>query len=300
MEETMQTRLSIGRKIIVILLNFVILINLLLIGISFNLKNVVTKTAENADTAKVISDKLMNLVKEDLTVPAVKLETLENEIRESRFLEDITSKYIASIVEQLDKGATDFAFDINIRNEIEEIINLALNEMKNETNSIILGTLVNSLRQQALNQSERIEKSVNEHITTAVNNYVEGKEIYIKAYSILISGWFQLILAALLIFNFILLIADTKSASITLLSISTCFILTGLLYISIIYFYIEDIFHKVTNRYLEAAIDLSTTPVIRYGIIMLVAGICGAALGCFLLTYAQHNKKVMLKQLHND
>ncbi len=278
----MKKHLSIRRKIILILLNFIMIINLLMMGISFQLKNMVIDTLCTPTVSEAISNKIVDIVKENLGINTDKFQNIETAITENDYIEHITSKYVEAIIEQLNNGNTEFTFNVEISAEITDLIEAIVNSFKDSTNSSLLNKVIDSFSEQILNQAKNVENTINEYITENVNKYANQYDTYIKIYSILISTWFKGLLIAFIIVLFILCIIDTKSIGTTLLSFGSCSLFVGLLYISILFNWASNIFKAMSQQYVGTALDLSYTYFMKTGIIMITAGILGIIAGMII------------------
>ncbi len=278
----MKKNLSIQRKIILFLLNFIMIINLLIMGISFQLKNIVADTLCTQTVSEAICNKIIDIVKENLGINTDKFKNIEDAITENDYIEDITSKYIESIIEQLNNGSTVFTFNIEITTQIKDLIKAIVNSFKESTNSSLLNKVIDSFSEQILNQSKNVENTINEYITENVNKYARQYDTYIKIYSVLISTWFKGLLIAIVIVLLILCIIDTKSIGTTLLSFGGCCLLVGLAYVSILCNFASSIFQTMSAQYIGTTLPLSNTYFVRTGIIMIIAGILGIAAGIFI------------------
>lgn len=271
----MKKNLSIQRKIILFLLNFIMIINLLIMGISFQLKNIVTDTLCTPTVSEAICSKIIDIVKENLNINTNTFKNIENAITENDYIEDITSKYVESIIEQLNNGNTKFTFNVEITTQITDLIKAIINSFKDATNSSLLNKVIDSFSGQILSQAKNVENTINEYITENVNKYANRYNTYIKIYSILISTWFKGLLIVIVIVLFILCIIDTKSFGTTLLSFGGCSVLTGLAYVSVLYNFASNIFQIMSQQYIDTTLHLSNTYFVKTGIIMIIAGILG-------------------------
>lgn len=278
----MKKHLSIRRKIILILLSFIMIINLLMMGISFQLKNMVIDTLCTPTVSEAISNKIVDIVKENLGINTDKFQNIETAITENDYIEHITSKYVEAIIEQLNNGNTEFTFNVEISAEITDLIEAIVNSFKDSTNSSLLNKVIDSFSEQILNQAKNVENTINEYITENVNKYANQYDTYIKIYSILISTWFKGLLIAFIIVLFILCIIDTKSIGTTLLSFGGCSLFVGLLYISILFNWASNIFKAMSQQYVGTALDLSYTYFMKTGIIMITAGVLGIIAGMII------------------
>lgn len=269
----MKKKLCIQRKIILFLLNFIMIMNLLIMGISFQLKNIVTDTLCTSTVSEAISNKIIDIIKENLNINTNKFKNIETAITENDYIEDITSKYIESIIEQLNNGNTEFTFNVQITAQITDLIKAIVNSFKESTNSSLLNKVIDSFSEQILSQAKNVENTINEYITENVNKYASQYDTYIKIYSVLISTWFKGLLIAIIIVLFILCIIDTKSISTTLLSFGGCSLFVGLIYISILFNLASSIFQTISQQYVGTILYLSHTYFIKTGIIMIIAGI---------------------------
>lgn len=275
----MKKKLSIQRKIILFLLNFIMIINLLIMGISFQLKNIVADTLCTPTVSEAISNKIIDIVKENLNINTDKFKNIETAITENDYIEDITSKYIESIIEQLNNGNTEFTFNVQITAQITDLIKAIVNSFKESTNSSLLNKVIDSFSGQILSQAKNVENTINEYITENVNKYARQYNTYIKIYSIFISTWFKGLLIVIVIILFILYMIVTKSISTTLFSFGGCSLFVGLLYISILFHFASNIFQAISQQYIGTALHLSYTYFLKTGIIMIISGTLGITAG---------------------
>lgn len=278
----MKKNSSIKHKIILFLLNFIMIITLLIMGISFQLKNIVTDTLCTPTVSEAICNKIIDIVKENLDINTDKFKNIENAITENDYIEDITSKYIESIIEQLNNGNTIFTFNVEVTAQITDLIKAIVNSFKESTNSSFLNKVIDSFSEQILSQAKNVENTINEYITENANKYANQYQTYIKIYSILISTWFKGLLIAIIIVLFIFCIIDTKSIGTTLLSFGGCSLLVGLGYVSILCNFASKIFQTISQQYIGTALHLSNTYFVKTGIIMIIAGILGIIAGIFI------------------
>lgn len=285
----MKKRLSISRKIILFLLNFIMIIDLLTIGISFQLKNVVTDTLCSTTVSELISVKMVAIIKENLNINTDTFKNIETVITENHYINDITSKYMASIIEQLNNGNTQFTFHVDITAELTNLIQSIVHSFKDSTHSSILNKVIDSFSEQIVNQAKNIENTINTYISQNVNTYIQRFDTYIKIYSILISAWFKVLLIVIGIVLFVLCIFDTKSVGTALLSLGGCSLLVGLSYASILFVFASNVFQIISQRYVGETLHLSYTYFITNGMIMIIIGILGIG-GSIIKNKKHHNQ----------
>lgn len=275
----MKKNLSISRKIILFLLSFIMIINLFIMGISFQIKNIATDTLCTPTVSEAICDKIIVIVKENLGINTDKFQNIEQAITENDYIKEITLKYIEAIIEQLNNGNTEFTFNVEITAQITDLIKAIVNSFKESTNSSLLNKVIDSFSEQILSQAKSVENTINEYITENANKYASQYDTYIKIYSILISTWFKALLIGIVIVLSILCMIVTKSIRTTLLNFGGCSLFAGLTYISIFFNFVSNIFQAISQQYVGTTLHLSHTYFIKSGIIMIIAGILGIVAG---------------------
>lgn len=278
----MKKKLSIPRKIILFLLNFIMIINLFIMGISFQLKNIAADTLCTPTVSEAICNKIVDIVKEKLNINTNQFQNIEQAITDNDDMKEITLKYIDAIIEQLNNGNTTFTFHVEITAQITNCIHSIINSFKESTNSSLLNKVIDSFSEQILSQAKNIENTINEYITETANQYANQYHTYIKMYSILTSAWFKGLLIAIVVVLFILGIIVTKSIDTTLISLGGCSLFVGLLYISILFNFASNIFQTMSQQYIGTTLYLSHTYFIKTGMFMIIAGILGIVAGIVL------------------
>lgn len=194
------------KKYIKILLSILLTLGLILITMSFIIENTVVKTFSQEVLSKKISGYFLNEIVYDVDIN--NLEKIEYNIRNSKYIDKITSKFIETIIKNV-------AYNENIRFNISEEIELLIlenipNELYNEK--------VNNTKEYLIENMICIEKNLEENFIYSFGNYYL---IILKLYNILTNIYFRIAMLLTCIITIIGLVIIEKNKSLRILQISS-------------------------------------------------------------------------------
>lgn len=187
-------------KFIKFILKVLLPIIILTVTFGFALENITIKAITEDIMSKKVSDYIADNVVNDLDIDT--LEELENEIRTSKYVENITAKYVDIIINNL---IYDKKEKLNIENEIDKILE---NEYFGEMTEGKKVEIKNNLKKCSVNLEEKLE----ENLTTSFNNY--NFMLILKVYEVFTNTSFRIIMLLSLMIDMILLILLEKAKAL--------------------------------------------------------------------------------------
>ena len=182
-------------KLIKTLLKIILVILFLIITISFSIKEIVINTTSKEIVSKKISGYILDDIIDEYEIS--KLETIEKNIRNNRYINKITRKYIDSYLNGI---IYDKVEKINIEDEVNSLIENELSTLSDNQKNII--------KENVKNKSEKLEKRLDNYISSEFETY-KFKDI-IKGYNLITNKSFRIILIILSIVNIIILMILEK------------------------------------------------------------------------------------------
>lgn len=194
------------KKYIKIILSILLTLGLILITMSLIIENTVVKTFSQEILSKKISGYFLDEIIYDVDIN--NLEKIEYNIRNSKYTDKITSKFIQAIIKNV-------AYNEKVRFDIaEEIDLLILENMPNE----LYNEKVNNTKEYLTENIIKIEKNLEENFIYSFGNYYL---IILKLYNILTNIYFRIAMLLTCIITIIGLIIIEKNKSLKTIQISS-------------------------------------------------------------------------------
>lgn len=194
------------KKYIKIVLSILLILSLILITMSFIIENTVIKTFSQEILSKKISGYFLDEIVYDVDIN--NLEKIEYNIRNSKYADKITSKFVQTIIKNV-------AYNENIKFDIsEEIDLLILENMPNE----LYNEKANNTKEYLTENMINIEKNLEENFIYSFGNYYL---IILKLYNILTNIYLRIAMLLTCIITIIGLVIIEKNRSLRTIQISS-------------------------------------------------------------------------------
>lgn len=208
------------KKGIRILLSILLTLGLILITMSFIIENIVVKTFSQEILSKKISGYFLDEIIND--VDSNTLEKIEYNIRNSKHISKITSKFIQTITKNI-------ANNENINFDISREIDLLISEnMPMELYNEKVNITKEYLNKKIVNIEKDLEKNL-------VNSFGDYYTTILKLYNILTNTYFRIVMLLTFIISIVGLVRIEKYKSLKVIQISNFItaIITGIVLITI-------------------------------------------------------------------
>ena len=194
------------KKYIKIVLSILLILSLILITMSFIIENTVIKTFSQEILSKKISGYFLDEIVYDVDIN--NLEKIEYNIRNSKYADKITSKFVQTIIKNV-------AYNENIKFDIsEEIDLLILENMPNE----LYNEKANNTKEYLTENMINIEKNLEENFIYSFGNHYL---IILKLYNILTNIYLRIAMLLTCIITIIGLVIIGKNRSLRTIQISS-------------------------------------------------------------------------------
>lgn len=199
------------KKYIKIVLSILLILSLILITMSFIIENTVIKTFSQEILSKKISGYFLDEIVYDVDIN--NLEKIEYNIRNSKYADKITSKFVQTIIKNV-------AYNENIKFDIsEEIDLLILENMPNE----LYNEKANNTKEYLTENMINIEKNLEENFIYSFGNHYL---IILKLYNILTNIYLRIAMLLTCIITIIGLVIIEKNRSLRTIQISSVITVT--------------------------------------------------------------------------
>lgn len=265
------------KKILISLLTTLITFLIILLCLSFTLKDVIINTLSKEIVSNELSSKITSYIKE-YNINYDSLEIIENNIINSDSVINITTKYYDSIIDSVVNDKEVVA--PNIKSDIEIIFNE--NEKVLEENNVNITDQEKEALINKISGNEELGKIYKTVVNDAKEN-LSAENIYIiNLYYKLLSNEFRIIISVLLCISVLLLIVLKSSLYKWLLNVSISLLISG---VSITYL-IPHVFDFVINDMMSGIgnYKVNLNPLINSGYI------CLALFGALIIIYFIINK----------
>ena len=194
------------KKYIKIVLSILLILSLILITMSFIIENTVIKTFSQEILSKKISGYFLDEIVYDVDIN--NLEKIEYNIRNSKYADKITSKFVQTIIKNV-------AYNENIKFDIsEEIDLLILENMPNE----LYNEKANNTKEYLTENMINIEKNLEENFIYSFGNHYL---IILKLYNILTNIYLRIAMLLTCIITIIGLVVIEKNRSLRTIQLSS-------------------------------------------------------------------------------
>lgn len=252
------------KKLLIGILTIFITVNLILLGLSINLKGTIVDTVGIIVKENVVEN-IADYLEENTSVSKDDAKKSINEILESNnTIKKTVNGYFDKIMDIMnDKEVT----DINIASDIEILIN------ENESTLKKYGINITEEDKKGITSvvsNEEINKKLNESITEFKNSMPSESKIAIDIFNFVRGTTFKIILVSVIVAFLALIALLKKSPYKWLVNLGTASILSGLSVGVLVPSILKFITESLSN---EATITISTTHISNYGYIVLIIGI---------------------------
>lgn len=257
------------KKILLILLNIIFVINSLLIIVSYTFKDIfVNGILIETVRARItqVEYKEPNLTLDDVITEkgVITDNELVNEILKSKEIQELINEYMDKIVDTLLDEQKDVSNldPIELEQSMLEFIKNNKETLSNKTGIIITNEMIDESFEKI--DKEDIKKSTIQTILNTKRNLSPKEKLLLKIYKILISVKFRTILWLILGLNVILTMIIEKSLLKWIHTISNLFMVTGILTI-LFAFGIKKLIASILGE-----INIYTTPMNRIAIALII------------------------------
>lgn len=211
------------KRIITLVLSFMIVIAITLLLISFNLKSILVNGVIKETIKTTIT---IGTFKEGNEIPKVTTNNEEvNKLLESKEVQDLMNKYLDKIINNL---SSDEEID---EYEIEKDVISFLKENKEEIEEITGKEITNEQIDKTIElyEDNHISHSVEKAIKEAKENMTTKEKAALKGYSFIISTVFKVLMFILIIINLVLISVINKSRFMWINTLGVSMFTSGLL-----------------------------------------------------------------------
>ena len=259
------------KRVAINLLTIFLVANILLLGVSFTIKDICVDTVSDAMVKNTEVNKVLDVTKELApNITDEQYEKVKEAVSDSPKVKEITEKYLNSAIEMIDnKNANS---DAEIKSTVKSFVDENISTIEKELNIKVTEDMKNKLY-ESLESKVEGESSYGNLVAKVTKNMNGTQKAMVKFYSAMTANSTKIILFIVFIFIIVLTALVKESLYKWILNFGGAALTAGIISILLTNLISSRLQTRLTNNLLGKTATIAIDPMVNFGIISMVAGI---------------------------
>lgn len=257
------------KRVAINLLTIFLVANIILLGVSFTIKDIFVDTVSDAMVKNTEVNKILDVTKEVApNITDEQYEKVKEAVSDSPKVKEITEKYLNSAIAMIDNKNANTEIQTAVKSYVDENIST----IEKELNIKITDDMKNKLY-QSLESKVEGESTYGNLVTKVTKNMNGTQKLMVKFYTAMTANSTKIILFAVFAFIIILTALVKESFYKWILNFGGAAFTAGLISIFLTKLISGRLQNKLTSSLIGKTSTIAIDPMVNFGIISMVAGI---------------------------